>query len=132
MSNVTKRRVLIIEDNADANDSLAMLVEMMGFEVAQALDGPAALALAPQFGPDVVLCDVGLPGMDGYEVVRALRALFTDRPMVVAALTGYGDRRDLERAAQAGFDQHFIKPLGHDQLESFLTSYAGPRPAATN
>lgn len=127
MDNVVKRRVLIIEDNADANDSLAMLVEMMGFEVAQALTGPAALELAPLFGPDVVFCDVGLPGMDGYEVVRALRTLMQGRPLVVAALTGYGDRRDRERAAEAGFDQHFIKPLAHDQLETFLASVTLPR-----
>ncbi|MGA2551061.1 MAG: response regulator [Burkholderiaceae bacterium] len=113
---------MIIEDNVDANDSLAMLVEMMGFEVAQALDGPAALELAPRFAPDVIFCDVGLPGMDGYEVVRALRGVLAHQP-VVAALTGYGDRSDLERATAAGFDQHFVKPLGHAQLESFLSSF---------
>jgi CheY-like chemotaxis protein len=121
-----RRRVLIVEDNADANDSLAMLVEMMGFEVAQAFDGPAALAVAPQFAPDIVLCDLGLPGMDGYEVVRRLRELLPDRSLVVAALTGYGDRRDQDGTTAAGFDRHFVKPLGHEQLESFLAPYRDP------
>jgi CheY-like chemotaxis protein len=115
-----KRRVMIVEDNRDANDSLAMLVEMLGFEVAQALDGQSAIQLASEFQPDVVFCDVGLPGMDGYQVVKHLRALPNIRPMVVAALTGYGEDRDREQASKAGFDHHFVKPIAPDQLQAFL------------
>jgi two-component system, OmpR family, response regulator len=118
-----KRRVLIVEDNRDANDSLAMLVEMLGFEVAQAMDGPAALLVASEFRPHVVFCDVGLPGMDGYQVVKGLRALPSASPMIVAALTGYGEERDREQSSLAGFDHHFVKPIAPDQLQDFLNRY---------
>jgi DNA-binding response OmpR family regulator len=122
MSDV-KRRVMIVEDNQDANDSLAMLVEMLGFEVAQAMDGRAALALASEFRPHVVFCDVGLPGMDGYQVVKELRALDAVPPMIVAALTGYGEERDRENSSRAGFDHYFVKPIAPDQLQDFLNRH---------
>lgn len=123
MSGLPKQRVLIIEDNADANDSLAMLLEMFGLSVAQAFDGPGALKLAPEFDPQVVLCDVGLPGMDGYAVARALRALYTGRPLVIAALSGYSDVEDRSSSVEALFDRHFTKPIGHEQLESFFEPF---------
>ena len=120
MSSLSKHRVLIIEDNTDANDSLAMLLEMFGLSVAQAFDGPSALKLAPEFDPQVVLCDVGLPGMDGYAVARALRELYGGRPLVIAALSGYSDIESRSGSVEALFDRHFTKPIGHEQLESFF------------
>ena len=123
MSIISKHRVLIIEDNADANDSLAILLEMLGLSVAQALDGPSALKLASEFDPQVVLCDVGLPGMDGDEVARALRVLYAGRPLVIAALTGYSDIEDQPDSVGTLFDRHFTKPIGHEQLEFFFASF---------
>lgn len=121
MPDELKGRVLIIEDNVDANDSLAMLVQMLGYEVAQALDGRAALALARDFRPDVVFCDVGLPGMDGYQVAAALRTEFSDRPVRVAALSGYGEDMD-GQSSRTAFDRYFVKPLAPEQLEAYLAS----------
>lgn len=123
MSSLPKHRVLIIEDNADANDSLAMLLEMFGLSVAQAFDGPSALKLAPEFDPQIVLCDVGLPGMDGYAVARALRALYTGRPLVIAALSGYSDIEERSGSDDVLFDRHFTKPIGQEQLESFFEPF---------
>jgi PAS domain S-box-containing protein len=114
------RRVLVVEDNRDAADSLALLLRLNRHDVSVVADGPGALAVAPAFRPDVVICDIGLPGMDGYEVARRLRALPGLNGLRLAALTGYGQDSDRRRAADAGFDHHFTKPVDPDELAQFL------------
>jgi PAS domain S-box-containing protein len=114
------RRVLIIEDNPDAATSLATLLEITGHEVSAALDGADGIAVARRFRPDVVLCDIGLPKMDGYEVARTLRADEAFRGTVLVALTGYALPDDAERAVRAGFDRHMAKPVKMEELEDLL------------
>jgi two-component system CheB/CheR fusion protein len=114
------RRVLVIEDNSDAADSLRDLLVLHGQQVAVAPDGPRALALAARFHPDVVLCDIGLPEMDGYAVARAFRADDSLREAYLVALTGYALPQDVKRSAAAGFDEHVAKPLQRRQIERLL------------
>ena len=113
------RRVLVVDDSRDAAESLAELVEMFGHTVEVAHDGPSALAKARANPPDVILCDIGLPGMSGYDVARALRATAGDSVQLVA-VSGYAQPEDLKRAAEAGFDQHVAKPPDPDALERLL------------
>jgi PAS domain S-box-containing protein len=113
-------RVLVVDDNADAAESLAELVRMHGHEVEVAYDGPTAIAKAIAAVPDLVLCDIGLPGMNGYEVARALRsdpALATTR---LVAISGYAQPEDVERATEAGFVGHISKPPDPAALERYL------------
>jgi signal transduction histidine kinase len=109
------RLVLVVDDNADAADSLAELVELFGHTAEVAHDGPSALAKARLNPPDVVLCDIGLPGMSGYEVARALRAS-PPGPMKLVAVSGYAQPEDVARAAEAGFDRHIAKPPDPDEI----------------
>jgi len=102
-------RILVIEDNADAAESLAMVLRLSGYEVDIAPDGPSGLALAEQLKPRVVLCDIGLPGMNGYEVAGQLRRRGNEAPLMIA-LSGYGAAGDIARARSAGFHQHMAKP----------------------
>jgi two-component system CheB/CheR fusion protein len=107
----TPRRVLIVEDNSDAASSLREALEIEGYEVAVAYTGPEGLDKAARFKPDVVLCDIGLPGLDGYEVAKKLRSDPGTRSVMLIALTGYASSADKERARLAGFDLHIAKPL---------------------
>jgi CheY-like chemotaxis protein len=118
------QRVLVVDDNVDAADSLAMLLGLLGHEVELAYDGPAALTAAQQFGPDVVLLDIGLPILDGYEVARRLRA--GSRDLFLIAVSGYGQDSDRERSHQAGFDHHLIKPVDFEVLQKLLSSAQRP------
>jgi CheY-like chemotaxis protein len=118
------RRVLLIDDNIDAAESLAQLLSLSGHDTRTAGDGLEGLRVAEQFRPEVVFCDLGLPGMSGYEVARNLRALPFGRGMILAALTGYGQPGDREKTAQAGFDAHLVKPVDPTVIESFLDDYA--------
>jgi signal transduction histidine kinase/CheY-like chemotaxis protein len=104
------RAVLVIDDNEDANVSLGMVLEAAGHQVANAFDGPSGLEAAKRFMPDAVLLDIGLPGMDGYEVARRLKADPATRHIHVVALTGYGQHKDVAQAREAGFDHHLLKP----------------------
>jgi signal transduction histidine kinase/ActR/RegA family two-component response regulator len=113
-------RILIVEDNADAADSLRTLLELDGHEVRTERTGTAALEAARGFQPEVVLCDIGLPGMDGYEVARALRRAPGGAEPLLIALTGYAADGDQERTAQAGFDHHFAKPPDLERLNRLL------------
>lgn len=103
------RRVLVVDDNRDAADTLEAFLTMEGFSVAVAYDGAAALEKAQSLGPDVVLMDIGMPRMDGYEAARMIRA--AGRPVRLIALTGWGQALDKVKAQQAGFDHHFVKPV---------------------
>ncbi len=120
------RRCLLIEDHVDAAESLAMLLELIGHEVEVAFDGADGLAKARAQRPEVVLCDIGLPGMDGYAVARALRAAPETGASFLIALTGYGQDDDRRRALEAGFDTHLTKPVDLDTLRRLLES-APPR-----
>jgi two-component system CheB/CheR fusion protein len=115
-----RRRVLVVDDNVDAAETLRDLLEISGHEAAVAHDGPSALALARAFAPDAVVCDIGLPGMDGYAVARALRADGALRSVLLVALTGYALPDDLRRASEAGFDAHLAKPPPLGAIEALL------------
>ena len=107
---VAARRVLIVEDNPDAAESLQVLLELLGHEVRVAYTGPDGVRAADEWRPDVVLCDIGLPDVDGYEVARQIRSdpsLGTTR---LIALSGYAQPEDRRRARDAGFDAHMAKP----------------------
>jgi CheY-like chemotaxis protein len=117
------RRVLLIDDNVDAAESLAQLLALSGHETRTAGDGQHGIRLAQDFKPEFVFCDLGLPGMSGYEVARELRSLPFGREMVLAALTGYGQPADREKTAQAGFDAHLVKPVDPSVIESFLDDF---------
>jgi CheY-like chemotaxis protein len=115
------KRVLIVDDNADGADSLGHLLSLMGHESATEYDGPSALERAKAFAPDVVLLDLGMPGMDGFDVCRNLRqAALRTRPTIVA-MTGWGRQEDRTRTKEAGFDDHLVKPVDRAQLEAVLT-----------
>ncbi len=106
----------VIEDNVDANDVLRMLLQMMGHEVFSAFDGVTGVALVRSNRPQVVLCDIGLPGLDGYGVIAKLRAEMTGPLPCMIALTGYGQAEDRMRALAAGFDHHLVKPVDPETL----------------
>jgi len=115
-------RILVVDDNVDSTDSLRMLLEMSGHQVRCAYDGPVALQTASFFNPDVILLDLGLPGMHGYEVARRLRAMDSTRHPHLIALTGYGSSEDEQRSLEAGFEHHLVKPLDCQTLNSILAA----------
>ena len=119
---VSPRRILVIEDNVDAADSLKEALELSGHQVQVAYNGPEGITKARQFRPDVVLSDVGLPGMDGYQVARAFRADATLKTTFLVAITGYASPEDTQRATEAGFQRHLAKPLSLQALEDLLAA----------
>jgi two-component system CheB/CheR fusion protein len=121
---VARRRILIVDDNTDTAESMALLLQLEGHEVRTAFDGPGALDAAKIFHPQIVLLDIGLPGLDGYEVARRLRALPEPETPLLVAMTGYGQAEDRGRSHAAGFDEHLVKPVDLDRLKA-LTA-AGP------
>jgi signal transduction histidine kinase/DNA-binding response OmpR family regulator len=112
----SRSRILIVDDNTDAARSLARLVRLAGHDVVTADDGPGALAKIGEFNPEFILLDIGLPGMDGYEVARNIRARPDSGGTVLIALTGYGREEDRNRSRESGFDHHFVKPVELDAL----------------
>ena len=123
-------RVLVVEDNVPTGETLCELLALWGHEVRLAQDGPSALGQAAELQPDVVLLDLGLPGMDGYEVARQLRAERAGRVLRIVALTGYGQDEDRQRTREAGFDEHLTKPVPPEVLKGVLAAPpAGPWPA---
>lgn len=110
------RRVLVVDDNRDAADSLAQLLGMCGHSVWVAYDGAHAIELAARHVPDVILLDLGLPGMDGFEVARRLRGIPQLRAALLVAVTGYGQEGDRRAVADAGFGVHLVKPVGPEEL----------------
>lgn len=117
-----KHRLLVVDDNQDAANTLAMLLRMQGHDVKVAHNGPAALELAASHCPDLVFLDIGMPGMDGYEVARRMRRIPGLESVVLAALTGWGQQEDRRRSAAAGFDHHLVKPPEPQAVELLLTS----------
>jgi PAS domain S-box-containing protein len=113
-------RVLVVDDNHDAADSLGVLLEFLGARVQVVHDGQAALAALPAHRPGIVLLDLGMPGMDGYEVARRMRAMPQGAGLTLVALTGWGQARDRERTLASGFDHHLVKPAGLNELSDLL------------
>ena len=105
------KRILVVDDNVDTAESLALLLRLRGHEVETAHDGPAALKMAGSFHPEVVLLDIGLPGLDGYQVAGRLRRRRRTSKALLVALTGYGQEEDQRLAREAGFDFHLTKPV---------------------
>ena len=115
------RRLLIVDDSRDGGESLAMLLRVLGGDVALAHSGRQALECVNTFSPDVVLLDIGMPGMDGYEVARRIRANPAHRHIQLIALTGWGQDEDRQRSAAAGFNHHLVKPADVDKLRQLLS-----------
>lgn len=115
-------RVLVVDDNGDAADSVALFLKLEGHDTATAQDGPQAIELARSFKPDVMVIDVGLPGLSGYEVAQQLRATPEGARMLLIALTGYGQAEDVAQALRAGFDHHFVKPMSPEEIHRVITA----------
>jgi signal transduction histidine kinase/ActR/RegA family two-component response regulator len=116
----TGLRILVVDDNRDSADSLAQLLRLMGGNTRTAYDGEAAVAAAAEFSPDVVVLDIGLPKLNGYEACRRIRALPGAKGVLLIAQTGWGQDGDRQRTRQAGFDHHLIKPVDHTVLMKLL------------
>ena len=116
------QRVLLVDDNADSTEPLSLLLQAKGHDTRVAVDGSAAIALADDFHPHCVVLDLGLPGMDGYEVARRLRERPYGSELVLVALTGWAGKDVREKAAEAGFDYHLVKPVNWEELENIVTA----------
>jgi DNA-binding response OmpR family regulator len=121
------KRVLVVDDCRDTTASMALLLRAWGYDVRTANDGWAALALAGDYAPDIVLLDIGLPGLDGFQVARRLRQQPGLERAFVLSLSGYGQEADCCRAREAGCDRHLLKPVDPDELQRILEAH-GSRP----
>ena len=113
-------RVLVVNDSPDNVESMALLLRLYGHTVEVALGGPAALRAAQARQPDAVLLDISMPGLDGYQVARKLRAMFRDKPLLLVAITAHGFEEDRRRCEEAGFDLHLVKPADPLAVEHLL------------
>lgn len=127
---VTSRRILVVDDSIDGAVAMALLLKYDGHDTRTAHNGHDALAEARSFRPEVVFLDIGLPGKDGYDVARELRAEPGLRDIVLVALTGWGTEEDLRKSKEAGFDHHFVKPVEPEVIESMLRNLGGSQPMA--
>ena len=119
------KRILVVDDNVDAATTLQLLLKSLGHEACAVFDGQQALSTALEFRPDVVLLDIGMPGLDGYEVARRLRALKRGEPLRIIAVTGWGQEADRTRSREAGFDVHLVKPVDPRLLTSVIANNNG-------
>jgi two-component system, sensor histidine kinase len=119
---IPSRRILIIEDNQDGREMLRALLTIAGHEVHASADGPSGVAAAAQVAPDLVLIDIALPGMEGYEVARRIRASNGGKSMRLVAISGFGQAEDRRRSLEAGFDAHLTKPFSIETLGEFLSN----------
>ena len=117
-------RILVVDDNQDSASSMTLLLELQGHAVWVANSGQEALDAATARNPDVILLDIGMPGMNGYEVARSLRSQPAFAQTLLVAITGYGRASDLEQTRAAGFDHHLVKPIDYDKLQSLLAGRA--------
>ena len=115
-------RVLVVDDNVDTVLSFTMLLQASGHDAQAAHDGPTAVQAALDYRPDVMLLDIGLPGLNGYEVAKRIRQQPDLKNVVLVALTGYGQEADRQTSLQAGFNQHLVKPVPFDQLQQILAT----------
>jgi signal transduction histidine kinase/CheY-like chemotaxis protein len=129
---IERRRLLVVDDHRENADTLATLLASLGHEVATAYDGRTAIELAQQFRPDAVLLDIGLPGMNGYEVARTLRSAPDGARVFLIAVSGYGQDEDRRRSLEAGFDHHLVKPVDPAQLGDIIHSLGADRPLGNN
>jgi CheY-like chemotaxis protein len=120
------RRVLVVDDNVDAAELLGEVLELDGHQVSVVHDGRAALERMETFAPEVVFLDIGLPGLDGYEVARRLRRRPGGAAVRLVALTGYGQASDRQRSREAGFDTHLVKPVELDTVRALVAGADGP------
>jgi CheY-like chemotaxis protein len=120
------RRILVVDDNRDSAESLARLLQMFNHEAQTAYDGPSALQAVDSFHPDVIVLDIGMPGMDGYEVARRLRLQPRPARLLIIALTGYGTDADRQRCYEAGIDHHLTKPARLEALQALLAERPTP------
>ena len=121
-------RVLVVDDNEDAANSLATLLEVMGYQVRTAYDGPEAIEAADEFQPAVALLDIGLPRLSGYDIARHVRGN-RGKDVLLVAITGWGQEDDRRRAKEAGFDHHFTKPADFGVLLELIGQELGHRGA---
>jgi two-component system CheB/CheR fusion protein len=126
---ISSRRLLVIEDNRDVAEALRQSLEIEGHEVEVAHSGPEGIAKARRNPPEIVLCDIGLPGMSGYELARTVRADPALRSLYLVAVSGYAQHRDVAAALEAGFDEHLAKPVSPPRLNELLGR--PPRSAAS-
>jgi CheY-like chemotaxis protein len=122
----SRHRVLVVDDNADAAATLRMVLELQGHEARAVFSGQAALDTLAEFDAEIVLLDLGMPGMDGFEVAKRIRALPAGRDVLLVALTGWGQDEDRRRTAEAGFDEHLTKPVDAERLAALLANPAEP------
>jgi CheY-like chemotaxis protein len=118
----TRRRILVVDDNEDQAHSLSTLLELLGHEVKAAYDGHSAIAVAKEFIPDIALVDIGLPGLNGYDVARRLREQPELSKIFLVAQTGWGQEEDRRRTHEAGFDRHLVKPVEISAVQEILAS----------
>ena len=116
------RRILVTDDNQDAAKSLSMLLRLSGHEVETAYDGESAVEKADSYRPDIMLLDIGLPGMNGYDVCRAIRQRPWGKSIRIVALTGWGQEQDRQNAHEAGFDDHLVKPVDPQVLRRAVSA----------
>lgn len=129
-ASVVSRKILIVDDNTDAAESLAALLQILGHHVRTAPDGPSALTLAEEAPPDLALLDIGLPGMDGYELAERLTALLGNRAPKLIAITGYGQASDRIRSEKSGFHSHLVKPVDFERVQTVVDElFATPQRA---
>jgi CheY-like chemotaxis protein len=125
MAEGTGRRILVVDDSVDSAETLAELLKIWGHDVRVAHDGETGIAAARDYRPEVVLLDIGLPGMDGFAVAAQLRKEGLSGRLLVA-LTGYGEQQDRDRAQEVGFDHHLVKPIDPDSLQKLLATSRKP------
>ena len=118
----TARRILVVDDSRDSAESLGMLLELDGHDVRRAYDGFEAVEAAEAFRPEVILLDIGLPKLNGYEAAQKIREQPWGRDVMLVALTGWGQEEDRKKSRDAGFDRHVVKPLDHTALSELIAS----------
>lgn len=115
------KRILVVDDNEDLTASFVMLLQALGHDVHAAYDGLQALEAAYRLLPDIIILDIGLPGLNGYDVARRLRTQYPRSDTLLIALTGYGQTSDSRRSRQAGFDYHLVKPVDFNLLQALIS-----------
>lgn len=122
-----KLRVLVVDDNRDSADTLAMMLRILGHDSHTAYDGQEAVDRAASLSPDAVLLDIGMPRLNGYEAAALIRKQPGGDQMLLLALTGWGQDEDREKTRAAGFDSHLVKPINHEELNKLLHDHAAKR-----
>lgn len=115
-------RILLVDDNVDSSEPLSLLLQSKGHDTRVAVEGREAISLAETFEPDCVVLDLGMPGMDGFEIARTLRRQPEGARLVLVALTGWAGKEVRTKAAEAGFDYHLVKPVDWEELERIVTA----------